>query len=250
MPQHPRQRNGGRRHAVLVGDRLQRRLAQQRTLAERRIGHHHHVRLTALVEQLPFDAAAAEVIEHLVGRAVVAVRRTNDRCRASGVEVADTPLPDLAVLHQRLEGADGLLDRHRARPMQQIEIEAIGLEPFQAALAGRQHALARGVVRIDLADKENLVAPAGQRLRQHLLGTALAIHLGGVNEPDAEVQGELYGGHLARTLRLALAHPPRADAQHRHLVSALQRCLPHLPLHYRRSPTLAHFGMLARAWHA
>ena len=38
-------------------------------------------------------------------------------------------------------------------------------------------AFARGVVRIDFADQEGLVAPARERFADQFLGLALAVHL-------------------------------------------------------------------------
>ena len=134
--------------------------------------------------------------------------------------------------------------------MQQIEIEPVGLQPLEAALAGRNGALARGVVRIDLAHQEDLVAPAGHGLRQHFLGSALAVHLGRIDQPDAEIEPELDRRHLGRPLRLALAHAPRAEPQHRHLVTAFEGHRSHLPLLVRSclpnsSPSHGHHSSTA-----
>ena len=73
-----RQRDRCRRAPVLACDRAERRIAQQRPLAERRVGHDHDVRLPGLRQQPPFDAALAEVIEHLVRDAVAALRHTGE----------------------------------------------------------------------------------------------------------------------------------------------------------------------------
>jgi hypothetical protein len=66
----------------------------------------------------------------------------------------------------------------------------------QAALAGRLHAAAVGIVGIDFADQEHLVAAAGDRLAHHFLGAALAVHLGGVDQRHAEVQAQAQRRHL------------------------------------------------------
>ena len=92
--------------------------------------------------------------------------------------------------------------------------------PLAAALAGRAHADAAGVVRVDLADHEHLVAPhragaqrLGERLAHHLLGAAFAVHLGGVDHAVADLQREAQRRHLARPLTRALAHAPGAEAE-------------------------------------
>ena len=183
-----------------------------------------------LRKQRPFDPARVEVIEHLVGRAVLAVRHAGQFVHVARIEVADAPLPDLAVLLQGLERFHRLGQGNGAAPVQQIEVEPIGLEPLEAALAGRNGTFARGVVRIDLAHQEDVVPAAGHGFRQHLLGAALAVHLRRIDQPDTEIEPELDRRHLGRPLRLALAHAPGAEAQHRHLVTAFQGHVSHLPL--------------------
>ena len=59
MPHHPRQCDGRWFYPMLVGNFFQRRLCEQFTLPERRIGHHHHACCASLIQQLPFDAAAS-----------------------------------------------------------------------------------------------------------------------------------------------------------------------------------------------
>src|SRR6185437_6637511 len=74
--------------------------------------------------------------------------------------------------------------------MKEIEIKPVGAEPLQAALAGGHRAAAGGIVRVDLADQEDLVAAAGDDLADHFLGAALAIHLGGIDQRHAEGEPE------------------------------------------------------------
>ena len=133
-------------------------------------------------EQVPFDAAAAQMIEHLVGNAVGAVGNAAQLGHVLGVEIGHAPVAELAIGLELLEGGDRLGQRMRAAPVQQVEIDAVRLETLQAALAGGDGACARGVVRIDLADEEDLIAPARHGVGHDLLRPALAIHLGGIDE--------------------------------------------------------------------
>ena len=110
-----------------------------------------------------------------------------------------------------------------AAPVQEIEIEAIGAEPFETALAGRDRAFSAGVVRIHLADYKQAVAPAGDRSRHDFLRAAVAVHLGGVDERHPEVEPERQRGRFGRRARLVLAHGPGAEAERRHGRSIRQR---------------------------
>ena len=96
------------------------------------------------------------------------------------------------------------------------------LEPPQAARAGRLHAGAGGVVRIDLADQENAVALALDRLGDDFLGPAFGVHLGGVDQRHAEIDAEAQGIGLPLRVRGAFAHVPGALAESRDLGAVRQ----------------------------
>jgi len=61
---------------------------------------------------------------------IAAVGHAGQFVQVVGVEVADPPIPDLAGLLQGLEGFDRLGQRMRAAPVQEIEVNSVGPEPF------------------------------------------------------------------------------------------------------------------------
>ncbi len=122
--------------------------------------------------------------------------------------------------------------------MQQVKIDPVGLEPLQAALAGLDHALLRGVVRQHLADDEQPVAMPGDGAADDLLGGAAAVHLGRVDQIHAEVDAELQGGLLVGGAAAVLAHMPGAEAEGRHAFAIRQRDAGHCFAH-RISPVRA-----------
>jgi hypothetical protein len=75
-------------------------------------------------------------------------------------------------------------------------------------------------VRIHLADDEHLLArtpglrsPGGQSRADHFLGAAFAIHLGGIDQPVAEIKRQAHRGDLRRARARAgrrLAQAPGA----------------------------------------
>ncbi len=69
------------------------------------------------------------------------------------------------------------------------------------------------MVRQHLADEKDFVAPAGDRLANHLLRAAVGVHLGGVDQRHAQVQPQLQGGNLVRTPLLLFTHSPGALAE-------------------------------------
>jgi hypothetical protein len=105
-------------------------------------------------------------------------------------------------------------------------VDAVQAQPAQAALAGRQHAALVGMLRQQLADDETIGArqPVGlrlaQRLADHLLGPAVAVHLGGVDDAPAVVQRAPHGGHFGRAAVRVFAQAPRAQPQRRPLFAA------------------------------
>ena len=106
--------------------------------------------------------------------------------------------------------------------MEQVEIDAVGLQALQAALAGGDHPGAAGIVGIDLAYDEDLAPAALDGFGDDLLGPALGIHLGGVDEAHAEIEAEAQRRHLVLVAGPALAHLPRPLAQDRDLLAVRQ----------------------------
>ena len=198
-------------------DRRELAAAQQRALPERRIRHHRHPALAHPRQEIPFDAALAQVIEHLIGRAVPSFGECRERLHVRPIEIGDAPAQDLAAGAQRFERIDGLGKRNAAAPMQQIEIDVIGAQSTQAALAGRNRRFSAGVVRIHLGYYSDLIAPAGDCTRDDFLGAAVAVHLGGVDERHAEVEAERERRNFVRRALAPLAHPPRPLPQCGHL---------------------------------
>lgn len=103
--------------------------------------------------------------------------------------------------------------------MQQIKVDPVGLEAAQAALAGGDGRPAGRVVRIDLAHQEHLVASVSDRLGDEFLGPALAIHLGGIDQGEAEVETEPERCNLLRAARPVLRHVPSPQAERRHALT-------------------------------
>ena len=57
------------------------------------------------------------------------------------------------------------------------------------------------------------LAPAGHCARHDFLGSAVAVHFGGIDECHAEVEPDRQRGRFHRSARIALAHPPRSLAE-------------------------------------
>ena len=134
---------------------------------ERRVRHHGHPPLAHPGQQIPFDAALAEVIENLVGRAMTPFGQRDELRACLARSKLDTPQRTILPCRaQPLERVDRLGERNAAGPMQQIEIEAIGAQSPQTALAGSNRRFSARVVRIHLAHYKTLVAPAGDGARR------------------------------------------------------------------------------------
>jgi len=99
--------------------------------------------------------------------------------------------------------------------VQQVQVDVLGAQALKAAFAGQGNTLATGIVRVDLADQEHLVALPGNGLADHFLGTTVAIHLGGVDQDHAPVNTGLQGTYFLGALVAVLAHAPGALADDR-----------------------------------
>ena len=176
------------RRAGIARDRGQLATAQQIATAQGGVGHDRQSARVAESGESPFDAALGQVVEHLVRCAVTPVRKREQLFHVVDVEIGDAPANDLAVTPQPLECIHRFRKRYAAAPMQQIQVQPVGRETLQAALARRSHAATPGIVRINLADQKHVVAPADGRLRDPHLGTAVSIHLRGIDERHPEIE--------------------------------------------------------------
>jgi hypothetical protein len=105
-------------------------------------------------------------------------------------------------------------------PVQQIEIDAVGLQPSQAALAGRDRAASRRVFGQHLADEEDLLAPARDRRPDDFLRPAVAVHFRGVDQRHAEIETQPQRRDLLAAPPAVLAHRPGAPPERRHALAA------------------------------
>ena len=137
-------------------------------------------------------------------------------------------MEDLSLVEEREKRPVGLLERVRARPVQEVQVDPIGAEPAEAALArGLGPRMAR-VLREDLRDEEYLIPLAGDRFRDELLGPATGVHLRGVDERQAEVEAAAQRRDLLGASGRVLAHGPRAEPETR---KRRPRSRPHLESH-------------------
>ena len=132
--------------------------------------------------------------------------------------VRNPGVADVPVLHQRVERQHRLLDRRRAiKAVDLIEIDVVQLQTLQARLARLDQMHSRGAGRVgpcphraEPLGRDHHVLPRhleiAQRLAGHLLGNALGIDVGGVEEIDPGVErpaDETLGVLLAETADLA-----------------------------------------------
>ncbi|CAI8795829.1 hypothetical protein EMIT0196P_20331 [Pseudomonas chlororaphis] len=212
LAQDPGQGNLGRGHAMAFGDLLQRGVAQQLAgLGDRAVSHERQALLLRGGQQVEFDAAFLDVVQHLVGGA----GRARQFLEVVEVEIGNAPAADLAVFAQALEGFHRFFKRVLATPVQQVQIDIVGPQAPQAAVAGLGNAFAAGVVRVHLADQEHPVALAGDGGANHFLRAALGIHLGGIDQTQAPFDTGLQCGNLGVALVALLAHAPGTLANHR-----------------------------------
>src|SRR5437660_2926138 len=85
------------------------------------------------------------------------------------IEVGYAPGANAARLTQAFEARDRFRERDIAAPVQQIQVEVTGRQSLETARACRNDATLRRVLRVDLAHKKHLVAPAGDGFADNLL---------------------------------------------------------------------------------
>src|SRR5690349_6654105 len=116
-------------------------------------------------------------------------------------------------LHERLESLYGLLQRHGFAPVEEIEVQVIGSEPAETALAGDHSSFASCVVRQDLAHKEDVFATASDCFADQFFRGAIRVHFRRINERQAEVETRAQGGDFLIMKTRIFRHVPSALAK-------------------------------------
>src|SRR6185437_4260694 len=139
--------------AALARQAGKRPVAQNPALLDRGVGHDADAVLRAPGQHIPFDAAACQVVEHLIGGG-----RGAELLHLACVEIAHAPMADLAGALERGEGLERLRKRDAAAPMKKVEIEPVGAEALEARVASLGGFLAARILRQDLADEKHPVS--------------------------------------------------------------------------------------------
>src|SRR5262249_8181046 len=134
----PGQRNSGCRATVCCANTCKRGITQQAGggAAEWRIGHHRHAMLLAPWQQVIFNAAVADVVRDLIGRAEIAVWNMEELFHAPAAEVGHTPgsnLPRRAETFERRDN-DGEVGAP-ILPVREVKFEVCSPETGEALLA-------------------------------------------------------------------------------------------------------------------
>lgn len=133
LAQDPGQAHLGRCHLMAMGDLLKGWAEQQLTaLGDRTVSHQRQMMLLPPWQQVEFDPAFFDVIEHLVGCARWGCKLLQVR----HIEVGNAPPADLARLAQTFEGFNGFFQWVLAAPVQQVQVNVIGAQALKAGFTG------------------------------------------------------------------------------------------------------------------
>jgi tellurite resistance protein TerC len=229
LPEHPGQRHLHAGGAVAGGDVVEYRVRRQLATIDRRIGHQRHRVQPHPWQQLELGAALAERVIDLVARTGTAARQGMQLTHVGQIEIAHAPVPDAAAALQDLEAVDGVLQRHPAAPVQQVQIDVVELEALQAAFTGGHHAGRIGIFRQHLGDDEELFAlhlagaqALGDGLADDRLGTTVGVHLGRIDDPVADLEGQAQCAQLRGLAGGGFAVAPGSEPERRQLLAVGQ----------------------------
>ena len=125
----------------------------------RAVGSQQDVVLLAVFQHPVFHVGP---VRHAVGNLVGEQRGLAKRSglfEQLQVEIADSQVPHLALLHQLVERAEGLRQLHaHSRPVDQVQVEIVHAQAAQAVLAGAQHILVLQMLGGDLGGDEERLA--------------------------------------------------------------------------------------------
>ena len=214
-PEHPRERDLRRRGAVLLGDLADGAgSATQRAAVDRRVRHERHAPLAAPRQQVELGLAAREVVEHLVGRDPSPPATATSSARSSASKLLTPQWRILPSAFSSRECLDGLRERVAARASAAGRGRSGRSGGARGCARRRRFVPSRlAFVGQHLADEEDLVPAPVDRVADELLGGAVAVHLGRVDQRQAELEAEPERAKLLRAGGPLLAHLPRPLAE-------------------------------------
>jgi len=198
-------------------------LAGQQAAAERAIGDDPQafrlIQREDLHFRLPLDQAVHRLVDGKVGQAMQCghTQRAGNLPRRP---VADAQVEHLARAHEVIERPQRLFHRREGvEGVTEVDIDAVGAEPPQAALdrlldvPPREAPLvvARTHREADLCRDDQLVALAGHQMAQDFFRAALLVDVRAVKEVDARVPAAPVHGRGGFLIRVA-AERHRAEA--------------------------------------
>src|SRR5947199_8164127 len=153
------------------------------------------------------------------------VRPANGRRR----RLAEPQVADLAALDQPLHGADGVLDGHRGiDAVLVVEVDDVHAHALEARVARLGDVLGSAVDRgapvgrphlAELRGDHDSIPPPTNRAAEKLLVVAEAVHVRGIEEIDAQVQGAVHDLDGLRVVALAVRarhlHAAEPDGRYR-----------------------------------
>src|SRR5258705_5777688 len=113
------------------------------------------------------DRALLQMVQDLVAGDTAVADDLPGFVQIRHVEVAHAPGQDLALALKLLESRERVLERILAAPVQEIAVEAIGLQPSQRSFAGQHRSLARRILGENLGYEEHFIPPPGDNLCYH-----------------------------------------------------------------------------------
>jgi hypothetical protein len=133
------------------------------------------------------------------------------------VEITHAPVANLPRRDELVERLHHGREVFALTPVQQVEIDSLDAQPPQAALARCVDAEFRTRVgRKDFRHEEYSIATSFDGVRHEFFGGAIAVHLGGVDQRETQVDSSLQRTDLLDAPVATVAQLPRALPEYRH----------------------------------
>ncbi|MNE29509.1 hypothetical protein D3C80_1229920 [compost metagenome] len=150
------------------------------------------------------------MIEHLIHCTVLPAGNLEQLLHILRIQVGHAPALNFTCSYQCLHAFNGFFQGDIAPPVQQIQVQMVGAQTFQAVFTAAGKLPLSGIMRIHLGDQKDVITDAADSLTNQFLGAPVPVHFSGIDQVHAEFHTQAQGCNFLGSVRCSFSYIPGA----------------------------------------